>query len=638
MDQKVETKPFRKTYPLAEHRKRHPVTCSNYILFDTPWQAKTCGFYSETYWKKLGREIKDDQKPALVPLEIGVSFGLALKEQAVLGQKNKDWYYVVLNCDLYWSEAQTQEKPKKHRKRTKEEGGDTGIRQNTLCCRNKSRGRPPGSMTKPVNTGVHFSTPKSLIIPDAMKDYENEIRYMIHVVIEQMWNRKHDTGGGRIHSPTMRAIIGDPARELFARQWLCGQGILITDHTYSPGQRAKTYFLNPIYNEFSRYECKKKSLAAKVLLNRSRRGGKETEGEDAQIDRIVGHDKRPVDEHLDRWLSELSIDLDACESLSPSNPSLETAHAIANKDFGTSRCEYGRYHSPVTRLWTPYRQHLLWFGKRVVGLDVKNSQPVIVVKLMREHYWEMGQEFPVDFTEFARLVEGGTIYDDLFSDAKLQFPEYVVERKRRSLQKRQWTTEFHLYLANRVRPESNEEWAAAKRRFARARRVRDIPVYTGEVSRADFKVMVFADILFGRAEIDNPITRLFGSRFPSVAEWIRGQKAGSYKNLARVLQREESEIIIDTICEHLRVHHPEIPITPIHDSILTTEDCVPVVKGVIEKEYARRGLHPAIKVEVTDGDQAGPCCSGQRIYSAVSQVDGPVGLMEPSSSTAVCFG
>ena len=216
---------------------------------------------------------------------------------------------------------------------------------------------------------------------------------------------------------------------------------------------------------------------------------------------------------------------------------------------------------------------------------------------MREDYWENNQDFPADFTEFSRLTEGGTIYDELFSVANMEFPEYLVERKQRSLQKRQWTTEFHLYLANRVKPSTKEDWAVAKRRFGRFRKVREIPVCTGEVSRSDFKVMVFADILFGRAEINNQITGLFAARFPSVADWIQRQKAGAYKDLARMLQREEAEIIIDTICEHLRVHHSEVPITPIHDSVLTTEDFVPLVKRVMEEEYERRGLHPVIKIE-----------------------------------------
>jgi hypothetical protein len=306
---------------------------------------------------------------------------------------------------------------------------------------------------------------------------------------------------------------------------------------------------------------------------------------------------KPTTTSSSRAVAELSIDIDACESLGPNNPNLETAHAIAHRECNTSRCDYGRYHSAVTRLWTPYRPHLSWFGKRAVGLDVKNSQPVIIVKLMSEDYWANGPHFPGDFTEFSRLAEGGTIYDDLFSDAKSHFPDYLMERKQRLLQKKQWRTEFHLFLANRVKPATKDEWASARKRFGRIRRARDIEVCTGEVVRSDFKVMVFADILFGRVEINNQITQLFASRFPSVADWIQRQKAGSYKNLARLLQREESEIIIDTICEHLRIHHPEVPITPIHDSILTTENFVPLVKRVMEEEYERRGLHPVIKLE-----------------------------------------
>jgi len=251
----------------------------------------------------------------------------------------------------------------------------------------------------------------------------------------------------------------------------------------------------------------------------------------------------------------------------------------------------------MTRLFTPLRQFLTWDdGSAVVNLDLKNSQVVCLVKQIQEYHWGQNKDLPADVQDFIAATEAGRIYDDLFATAKEQFPEYLKGRKERAARKKAYQQELMLYIGNRVRPADLAAWKAGRRRFAKIRKLADIQVCVGEVTRSDFKLMIFADLLFGKPEIDNPITRIFAQRFPSVVAFIRQQKRGDYCRLAHDLQRIESGIMIDTVCERLRVYHPEVPVATIHDSNLTDPSHTELVCRIIKEEYAKLGLRPTLKI------------------------------------------
>jgi hypothetical protein len=72
-----------------------------------------------------------------------------------------------------------------------------------------------------------------------------------------------------------------------------------------------------------------------------------------------------------------------------------------------------------------------------------------------------------------------------------------------------------------------------------------------------------------------------------------------------LLQRIESHVVIDVICKRIEQVNPGIPLYPIHDSILTTEEYVGLVRSVMERELLDYvGVAPGLTIESYDEQTA----------------------------------
>ncbi len=111
------------------------------------------------------------------------------------------------------------------------------------------------------------------------------------------------------------------------------------------------------------------------------------------------------------------------------------------------------------------------------------------------------------------------------------------------------------------------------------------------------KRLFFADVFYGRVQVDTPLTRLFARNFPSVYYIILQCKSERYQDLARMMQKEEAKFMLHTVCRRLLTYHSEVPIFTIHDSIMTTEEHVPLVRRIISQELQWIGLRPTLKEE-----------------------------------------
>jgi hypothetical protein len=115
---------------------------------------------------------------------------------------------------------------------------------------------------------------------------------------------------------------------------------------------------------------------------------------------------------------------------------------------------------------------------------------------------------------------------------------------------------------------------------------------SGETDRAAFKERFFRETLFGRKT-----SKLFCNLFPTIAAELMKIKSKDYRNLARIMQRTESKLMITKICGRLMQDYPDVFIATIHDSILTTQDNVSKIQEIILEEFAEYGLSPTIRVE-----------------------------------------
>lgn len=91
--------------------------------------------------------------------------------------------------------------------------------------------------------------------------------------------------------------------------------------------------------------------------------------------------------------------------------------------------------------------------------------------------------------------------------------------------------------------------------------------------------------------------RVVAAEFPGVASVIRSHKRDDYAELARQMQKRESDLIIGSVCGRLMREHPEVPVLTIHDSLMTTPEHSDLIAGMVREAMEGAGIHPTLTVE-----------------------------------------
>jgi len=92
----------------------------------------------------------------------------------------------------------------------------------------------------------------------------------------------------------------------------------------------------------------------------------------------------------------------------------------------------------------------------------------------------------------------------------------------------------------------------------------------------------------------------FRKIFPDVYEVFKIIKTtkGKHNTLAILLQQFEAELILHTICKKIYQINHDIPLFTLHDSIITTEENVELIKNVMEEVLTNViGFPPQLKIE-----------------------------------------
>jgi hypothetical protein len=107
-------------------------------------------------------------------------------------------------------------------------------------------------------------------------------------------------------------------------------------------------------------------------------------------------------------------------------------------------------------------------------------------------------------------------------------------------------------------------------------------------TRREVKVNVYS-VLFGRNMTPDYWNLLFGELYPNVYAWIREYKrtSGSYKAIARELQRIESNFIFNNLIPDVVLRHGDLPIVTIHDSIVIPRSAYADVRQIFQDAKAK---------------------------------------------------
>lgn len=256
-------------------------------------------------------------------------------------------------------------------------------------------------------------------------------------------------------------------------------------------------------------------------------------------------------------------------------PLLELAHG--EYSFGVDNTGY-RLHTNLTRTMKELRKFIKYDGKILHSVDIVNSQPFLARPLFNEGY-------------FVRNNIASKIINTKLTNQP-SFPIMIVEMIRR----------LHTQpdVKNYLRIVTDGTFYESFGEILISRGLFDGDVHDSSV-RSVVKEITFATLFSpNTAMAYNSHVRIFSQIFPGVYGMINLIKRGrgQHRAYSILLQRVESELILDKICAKINKAFPHIPIFTIHDSIVTTEEHVPVVQNFLKKIMRQNvGATPKLKVE-----------------------------------------
>ena len=250
-----------------------------------------------------------------------------------------------------------------------------------------------------------------------------------------------------------------------------------------------------------------------------------------------------------------------------------------------------RVHSIVTRTAAEIRPHMRVEGEPLTEVDVVNAQPLILAAAFRS------AQGCTTYVAGAQHIGRGGAPVAGFSPELLKGCADEIEEFAALCQEGQL---YEHLLASGAFP-----------------------------NRETVKKQLYRDVLFGNLRIRGKMTEVFGGLWPGLLKAIRSFKQDQgYKAVAKLLQRLESQIMIDGVCRRLVERFPSLPFLTVHDAALIVRGATTAVSELILEEFSLYGVSATVHEE---DYRAGP---GARRKGQASTVDPESGHKEGETEVA----
>jgi len=438
--------------------------------------------------------------------------------------------------------------------------------------------------------------------PSQIKQFKKDsLIYIIHLITSiQATNKDLDIINGfvPIYSPVLQKKVKNYRDYL---DYLIRYGVILTDNWYIKGVKSKGYKFTPYYSG----KIKMIQVADRKLIKAIK----------AESRYSVSMQKKY--KHLYKWYNDnLRIDYEMAMDFIGD----DLARKLANpdlRDFDSKTKQYKdpvvqyncshlnieriafgefflsvddnvfRLHSTISNLRSELRNCISYGGRKLVSIDIKNSQPYLSTALLSDRFWIESYSSNISngigvhniSKSLSTIIFQGNntkeSYIMLSKSAQTQADSDLERYKLLVLQ-----GVFYEYLAESIGAELGIGYNDRKK-----------------VKAAVFQVL-FTDNRFLGQEEAKP-KQLFKKHFPTVYELFSRIKRSDKTNLPRLLQRLESHLMLLIVSKRIARERPGLPIFTIHDSIVTTEGDEEYVKAVLLEEMAKAiGFPPKLSVEV----------------------------------------
>ena len=292
-------------------------------------------------------------------------------------------------------------------------------------------------------------------------------------------------------------------------EWLLDAGIIVMARNYNAGKNARVYKISDsiLKGSIKRYVNKDSVLLKKYKnkVSQVEEDGLRDGLIDPEIKAMLVDDLFYTEVQFDRAI--FYLDNVAHNDTDIYNRNRYSVECVNDKHIFYHFDGYGRMHTNFTILKSFIRKNcLLLDGEETHELDIKNSQPLFLNKIIRDSKTKWVD--PEELELFKTLTVNGTYY------------QYVMG-------------------------------------------------HIGTSDKKKVKEMTYK-VLFGKNMHNSTADKVFKELFPTIHNFIRLYKKdrGDYRILAYELQKAESNLIFNKIVRHIKDHCDDIKIVTVHDSII----------------------------------------------------------------------
>jgi hypothetical protein len=427
------------------------------------------------------------------------------------------------------------------------------------------------------HVGVSVWCPKNLDVDVLLRSHDKRVRegvlWLGHCIFTRLADdhRCRDRGQVPLRAEYLRKIIGrhhlDDVRDA---AWQ----VRYIDHSrsYSTGVRSMPYWILPPYDQA---EVIQRRVTDPTLCMNIRRWHESRQHEEWQRIREEKTAVRAtVCNHLWQNLQRVEIDevVDLDDRRQPAHRI--SVEKIRSGDWWFKVDGYGRIHTNLTNLAKTLRKHIAVEGKRLVNVDISESQPLMFGIALAQAETERSRKAKANDEKGEKENKRRQAYhmmDDTMMDKNTLLGE-GFDRAGLSDDLRHWV---ELCETRRL-----YETVAAQLGTTR--------------EEAKRRVMI---VLFDKPWHHNAASEALEKLFPMVVAAAREIKARDHRRLAHFAQRIESAFMFGRVVPRIMDERPDLFIATIHDSILTPTAEAVYVRQVMLEEFSRLGVSPHVKVE-----------------------------------------
>ena len=424
---------------------------------------------------------------------------------------------------------------------------------------------------------VDFDEKKCL--PKHLWRYAEDARYVLGLILWQTLMRfpkevrKNADPGVELKAAYLRDTMTCKDRYRKVLDALEKSGAIRCDHHYVEGRKCHTYWLGDLFSR--KYET---HIFTKTAL----------------VANLVRREKKEVADLtlLHQWLRDrlFLLDIDDMAAMKhlagDPNAHLFALQVMAIKDKSPiryDRDEYGRVHTNLTNLPSDLRQFLRLDGSPLVNLDIANSQPMFLGLVLHA---PIGLKVPKgelspEKQKLLQLLDPYSIPNQpLLPPTPLRSRIIKMDEK-----------VVGEYLDCCCRGQLYETLGACV-----------------GLSREEAKAGVLHALYCDTAkwkkrrkalEEQYPETaktfKAFDQLYPGLMKAVESWKRGDYTRLPKAMQRLESYVVFQMICERVRRERPDTWLATIHDSILCHPRDADYIRSVMLDEFSSIGATPTIK-------------------------------------------